>query len=149
MTLVIDCDGVLTDGKLYMAASGEKLFKAFHSRDVRALREFVFRGFRVVIVTADDSSITKHFAEKCGVEVMVMRDKAKVVSLIGQIDMAVGDDAWDFPMLTAAKHRFAPKDAHKSIKELPFLQLLDKNAGEGVIAELLDHLIATNTLGTL
>lgn len=149
MNMVIDCDGVLTDGKLYMAASGEKMFKAFHTRDVRALREFVARGFYVCIVTADSWGGIAHFAEKVGVDLLVMRDKKDIVKKLKTIDIGIGDDAWDVPFLKEAKHKFVPQDCHKSVRDIPGVVRLQTKSGEGVISEVLDYLLLFDMLKPL
>jgi 3-deoxy-D-manno-octulosonate 8-phosphate phosphatase (KDO 8-P phosphatase) len=147
--VLIDCDGVLTDGKLYMSADGSKMFKAFHTRDVRAIREFVARGFEVVIVTADDWPGIQHFAAKVGAELCVMRDKARLAPLFSGEYIAIGDDAWDAPMLRGAAMAFAPKGAHVSITALPGITVVDCPSGEGVVSAVLDALLATGVLAPL
>lgn len=135
-TLLIDCDGVLTDGTLVITGDGEKMFKKFHTRDVRAIREFVARGFEVVIVTADDWPGIHHFAEKVGAEVLIARDKR---FLPYSNFIAVGDDAWDVPMLQQARQAYAPFDADWSVLNNEVVRL-DVEGGRGVIASLLKQL---------
>jgi 3-deoxy-D-manno-octulosonate 8-phosphate phosphatase (KDO 8-P phosphatase) len=137
-TIVIDCDGVLTDGKQYIDHTGEKMFKAFHSRDVRAIRELISHGYEVVIVTADDWPGSKFFASKTGASIMILRDKSKIPY---ENFIAVGDDAWDVPMLKKAEHAFAPCDADASVKNLLNVHTLYSKGGEGVIAELVNILV--------
>lgn len=130
--ILIDCDGVLTDGRLTIDHLGEKLFKQFHSRDVRSIRELVFMGFEVSIVTADEWSGIFHFAKKVGAEVLISRDK--IFQLKDYI--AVGDDAWDKKMLENARLKFCPADADSIIKKIPGIVVLNCLGGQGVIAEL-------------
>lgn len=133
--ILIDCDGVLTDGKLYIDHTGEKPFKAFHTRDVRAIRELVFLGYDVVIVSADDWEGGKHYANKVGAFLHVCRDKREVVERYREF-IAVGDDAWDVPMLKAAKIAFAPVNCDPSVLMIPGIHVLSTKGGEGVIAEI-------------
>jgi 3-deoxy-D-manno-octulosonate 8-phosphate phosphatase KdsC-like HAD superfamily phosphatase len=147
--VLIDCDGVLTDGKLYMAADGSKMFKAFHTRDIRAIREFVARGFEVVIVTADDWPGVQHFAAKVGAELCVMRDKANLAPMFEGPYIAIGDDAWDAPMLRGAALAFAPEGAHVSVTSIPGIVLVGCRSGEGVVAAVLDSLLASGALKPL
>lgn len=132
-TLLIDCDGVLTDGTLVIDAVGEKLFKKFHTKDIRAIREFVARGIEVVIVSADDWEGIYHFAEKVGATVHICRDKS---SLPFEDYIAVGDDAWDVGMLENAKQSYVPADADWSVTRKEVVKLRTEG-GRGVIAELL------------
>ena len=135
--LVIDCDGVLTDGTLTIDHKGEKLFKKFHTRDVRAIREFVARGYEVYIVTADDWDGTRHFAEKVGAQFKHLKDKSKVPDMLdGRPYIAVGDDAWDVPMIAHATQGYCPANADTVLRSMG-THTLHAAAGEGVIAELL------------
>lgn len=135
--VVIDCDGVLTDGKLTINSKGDKLLKQFHTRDVRAIRELVSSGTEVYIVTADDWEGTRHFADKVGAIYVYMRDKSKVPDMLGNRPyICVGDDAWDIPMITAAQVSFCPANADTLVKTFCH-GVLDTKGGEGVIAELL------------
>jgi 3-deoxy-D-manno-octulosonate 8-phosphate phosphatase KdsC-like HAD superfamily phosphatase len=139
-TILIDCDGVLTDGRLHINHSGEKLFKAFHTRDVRAIRELVFHGFEVVIVTADEWEGIEAFAEKVGAVVHFCRDKSE---LPFSDFIAVGDDAWDVPMLNRARAAFAPADCDSSVRTLEGIRVLPVKGGCGVVAALLSYLCSS------
>lgn len=136
MRILVDCDGVLTDGRLTIDHKGEKLFKSFHTRDVRAIRELVHHGYEVVIVTADDWGGTAHFAEKVGAELQVVREKEFSGDYI-----AVGDDAWDVPMLLGATEAFCPSDADPAARSVPGVHVLRTEGGRGVLAEVLRRLV--------
>ena len=138
MILLLDCDGVLTDGYLTIDRYGEKMFKRFHTRDVRAIRELVVHGYEVIIVTADDWSGVVHFADKVGAEMFITNDKGK---LPFQEYIAVGDDAWDVPMLKGAIRSFCPSDADHSVLVLDGIEVLDAMGGKGVVAELVRRLL--------
>jgi len=138
-TLLVDCDGVLTDGKLYIDHTGEKMFKAFHTRDVRAIREFVANGWEVVIISADDWPGGPAFAEKTGAVFVTLRDKTRLPQTYGNY-VAVGDDAWDVPMLQGAVAAFAPRDCDQSVRCLPGITVLETRGGHGVLAELVRDL---------
>lgn len=160
-TILIDCDGVLTDGALTIDHRGEKMFKRFHTRDVRAIRELVYNGFEVVIVTADDWPGIHHFADKVGAEVLIVRDKREAISrscshgpvgrppeAVPHVFAAIGDDSWDVPMLAGADHAFCPSDADRSLR-MPGnnVTILDTPGGRGVIAEMFHHIMAIDAIG--
>lgn len=134
--IAIDIDGVLTDGKLYMDHRGEKLFKSFNSRDIRAIRELIYNGIRVIFVSADDSKINKQFAMKCGAEFEYVRDKQGIHAHI-----AIGDDTWDIPMLKNAQIKFCPADADSEVKKIEGIKILPISGGNGVIAEMIHHVL--------
>ena len=140
--IITDLDGVLTDGTLTIDHKGEKLFKKFHTRDVRAIRELVANGYEVYIVSADDWQGTEHFAEKVGAVFVSGKDKGTIATHItkGKPYYAVGDDAWDKEMMEGAEKCFCPADADPSVHLCNVISLRAKG-GQGVIAELARKLL--------
>jgi len=132
--ILIDCDGVLTDGKLTIGRDGEKQFKQFHTRDVRAIRELVYNGYEVVIVSADDWPGIYHFAAKVGADVCISRTKTE---LPYKGYLAIGDDAWDVQMLKNARLAFCPADADVSVLGVEGIYQLKTAGGNGVVAEFI------------
>jgi 3-deoxy-D-manno-octulosonate 8-phosphate phosphatase KdsC-like HAD superfamily phosphatase len=114
-----------------MNHNGEKLFKAFNSRDVRAIRELVANGYRFVIVTADGDSINRNFANKTGAEILVLRDKNRITFAY---EIAIGDDVWDIPMLKKAAIAYCPSNADSEVAKVAIS--LGFLGGSGLIAEL-------------
>ena len=136
--ILIDCDGVLTDGTLTIDHNGEKLFKKFHTKDVRAIRELVANGYEVYIVSADDWPGVKKFAEKVGAEFIYSRTKDDL-----KFDkyIAIGDDAWDVNMLKGAKKAFCPSDADQSVLKIVEVKKLLTPGGKGVVAEMVREIL--------
>lgn len=133
---LIDVDGVLTDGRLTIDHTGVKCFKQFYTRDVRSIRELVYNGWEVILVTADDWIGIYHFADKVGADVVICRQKdGELINL--KPFYAVGDDAWDVAMLRMAEKAYCPKDADPSVKVVPGITVLPQNGGSGVVAGLL------------
>ena len=54
--LLMDCDGVLTDGRLYFAETGESM-KVFHARDGQGIVDWHKAGFRSGIISGRNSKI--------------------------------------------------------------------------------------------
>lgn len=138
--IIIDFDGVLTDGKIFYDHNGNQ-FKGTHSRDVRALRELVHNGFTVTILTASSWAGATIFAERSGCILNICKDKelfiTKLIEENGNNEIiAVGDDVWDFKMLEKVKFPFAPSDCDAELLKIKGLQLTHKKGGEGVISEL-------------
>src|SRR5690606_15935475 len=65
--LVLDVDGVLTDGRLHFGPNGE-LFKSFHVRDGLAIQQARAAGLRVAILSARSSAIVARRAAELGVD---------------------------------------------------------------------------------
>jgi 3-deoxy-D-manno-octulosonate 8-phosphate phosphatase KdsC-like HAD superfamily phosphatase len=146
--LIIDVDGVLSAGKQYIDCRGDKLFKAFHTRDIRAIREFVQFGVEVYVMSADDWPGTPLWVEARGAEFICTRDKVETAEKLGldpKKTLAVGDDAWDVPIMRWANWAACPADADPCVeRKVPCVMIMhDVNGGDGVIARLLTELIDT------
>lgn len=135
--ILIDVDGCLTDGKVWITSKGERT-KGFHTRDIRAIKELVSNGWEVHLVTASTWKGINSYCEKVGAMPYVCRDKSKVPF---ENYVAVADDSWDVEMLRNAKRKFCPKDAHHSVKQLEGIEVLSTEGGNGVIDELVNILI--------
>lgn len=131
-TICIDLDGVLTDGKVWVSHTGQ-ITKGFHTRDLTAIRELIANGYGVNIVTASSWDGAENYLRKSGAELHVIRNKELIPF---DFDIAVGDSAWDIPMLTRAKEMFCPADSAMEIKTLDGMNILQTKGGEGVILEL-------------
>jgi 3-deoxy-D-manno-octulosonate 8-phosphate phosphatase (KDO 8-P phosphatase) len=133
--ILIDFDGVLTDGKIYYTHNGEQ-FKGTNTRDVRAIRELISHGYDVIILTASSWSGSENFAKKTGSEVIVAKDKKFFANQLKEKFIAVGDDVWDFGLIEKSERFFAPKDCDKLLKSNNKTEIINCNGGDGVIAEL-------------
>lgn len=131
--VIIDCDGVLTDGRVWYNQTGERM-KGFHSRDIRAIRELVSHGFEVIISTQSSWPGLHDFAERTGAMVEVNREK--VIPSLPFI--MVGDDTPDIELMKKATTAYCPIDADKEVMQ--YCTVLDCKGGEGVIAELIRKL---------
>ena len=140
-TLITDLDGVLTDGKQYISHDGSKLFKSFHSKDIRAIKGFLAMGVRVIVWSADDWPGAIKWCERVGAEFVEARDKLEVLHTL-DVDPAstliVGDDAWDVEAMKAAQWAACPHDADVSVHQgVPqVIDLMYTNGGQGVLAAL-------------
>ncbi|NIV33079.1 MAG: HAD family hydrolase [Anaerolineae bacterium] len=139
-TIVIDCDGVLTSGKQYIDHTGEKFFKAFHSKDIRAIRELIAAGIDVVVMSADDWKGAVRWCDRVGCRFICTRDKLQACLEQG-LDpgetLVVGDDAWDVQALKWAGYKYAPLNSSYCVSEIEGLRWIGAEGGHGVIAVLL------------
>lgn len=154
---VFDVDGVLTDGRLYIAESGEQ-FKAFHSLDGHGLKLLVQAGIVPIICTGRDSPAVRRRVADLGLQHAHygVKDKLAVVqqaiSALGVdwADLAViGDDWPDLPLLVRAGLACAPANAHAEVKAVAH-HVSALQGGEGAARELCDLLlIASGAYGRL
>lgn len=132
--ILCDCDGVLTDGKFIVDQEGG-ISKAFHTRDVRAIRELISMGYEFYILTASSWKGAQSFAKKTGAMVLVKRDKTGVEFPVPYI--CIGDDAWDIELLKKAEFKFCPFDAIHNVREIENIHIMHGSGGTGLIDELL------------
>ena len=136
--LLLDVDGVLTDGGMYVSGKGER-FKRFHSRDNRAIAQFTASGWEVHFVTASGwPGLGEYFNN---VPAFLHIDNPKSQADINQITggrpyYACGDDAFDLEKLSGASRAFCPKDSDDCVRNLRNVETLLTDGGQGVVAEL-------------
>ncbi len=147
--LVLDVDGVLTDGRIYMSAGGEDL-KVFHVRDGSGLVALQRAGVNVAIISGRDSAAVTRRAAELGIAHVHqgVGDKAAVLStLMATLGVTpaetacVGDDTPDLPMLENAGLAIAVADAHGALG--PVVHWVTSAAGgRGAVREVCDLLIS-------
>ena len=130
--IAVDLDGVLTDGKFIIDHKGN-VSKSFSSLDLAGIKELIAYGYEVHIVTASSWPGADSYIRKTGAVLHVIRDKSE---LPVKPDIAIGDSAWDIPMLRTAGAAYCPADAVKEVKELPGVVTLETAGGGGVMLEV-------------
>jgi len=146
--LVLDVDGVLTDGRIYMGADGETL-KVFHVRDGSGIVAAVRAGIAVAIISGRESAAVVRRAAELGIRHVRqgVHDKAAVLAeLQRELGVApaetacVGDDTPDLPMLRDAGLAVAVADAHPALA--PRVHWTTSAAGgRGAVREVCDLLV--------
>jgi len=107
--LLLDVDGVLTDGKLYFGNNGEEL-KAFNIYDGLGIKFLQRNGVQVGIVTGRTSQLVARRAADLGIKIVVQGREDKLVAIhelqkqhaISLAEIAYMGD--DLPDLTAIQH---------------------------------------------
>ena len=121
--LILDVDGVLTDGRLYYGPDGSE-YKAFHARDGSAMKGLMASGVRIAIITGRTSAAVERRAAELGVPHVFTgaEDKAAALAELAEqsgIDPAhmahVGDDLADLALFTRTGLAFTVPDAHPAV----------------------------------
>src|SRR5215831_11312153 len=148
--LVLDVDGVLTDGRLYFGARGEAL-KAFHVRDGYGLTALRRAGVDVAVISGRRSSMVAARCRELGVRHVLqgVADKSAafarlraVLKLSGNECACVGDDLPDLPLMRAVRLSFAVADAHRDVRRAADVVTRDRG-GRGAVREVCDYLLAS------
>jgi 3-deoxy-D-manno-octulosonate 8-phosphate phosphatase (KDO 8-P phosphatase) len=145
---VLDVDGVLTDGSIYINDHGDEM-KAFNSRDGHGIKLLQRAGIEAAIITGRVSRALKHRAEELGIRHIYQNAKDKRDSLlklssdlgIDAREMAyMGDDVVDVPAMVLCAMSFAPCDAMDFVKEKA--EYVTKLAGgKGAVREAIEILL--------
>ena len=147
--LVLDVDGVLTDGRLYISAAGEEL-KVFHVRDGSGLVAIQRAGVTVAIISGRDSAAVTRRAGELGIRHVRqgVGDKgAELDRLLAELDVpaeetaCVGDDTPDAPMLRRAGLAIGVADAHPALLAAAHW-VTRSNGGHGAVREVCDLLLS-------
>lgn len=147
--LVLDVDGVLTDGRLYYGPRGEAL-KVFHVRDGAGLKRLAAAGVKVAVISGRRSPMTRLRCRELGIRHVLqgVADKAAALRRLCarlRVDPAecacIGDDSPDVPMMRLAGLAFAVADAHPEARQAAHV-LTAQPGGCGAVREVCDHLLA-------
>ena len=150
--LIMDVDGVLTDGRLYFTEQGETI-KVFDVRDGLGLQNFHDAGFRSGVISGRKSPIVDQRLKQLGVEFIWQGRDEKIAAFNEMIAAAgvepeqvafIGDDSLDavvFPLVGLA---VAVADAHDSAKAAAHYTTSHKG-GRGAVRELVDLIMAANS----
>lgn len=150
--LVLDVDGVLTDGSLYYGIQGEAL-KRFHARDGLGLRLLGEAGVVVALMTAEETDIVRRRAEKLGIRHVFtgVGDKGRAFrEFLGAcgIEAAeaayMGDDLLDVPALEAAGFPVVVADASPEARRAARL-VTERPGGQGAVREVCDAILAARS----
>lgn len=149
--LLLDCDGVLTDGRLYFGPGGEEL-KVFHVRDGQGLVMWHAAGFRSGIISGRNSPMVELRGGQLGIEFIWQGRKEKVsafheilaaAGVIAEQTAFVGDDTPDIEVMQMAGVGIAVADALDEVKAAAD-HVTSRNGGRGAVREVIDLLLAAH-----
>ena len=146
--LVLDVDGVMTDGSIYLDAEQE-LFKSFNAKDGMGISCAIRCGLQVAIITGRCSPIIRRRARELGIiEVCenVKEKRSALAELLQKYNLSlnetayVGDDLNDLPVLTQVGLACAPADAVEEVKQVcHFVE--EKKGGYGAVRQITEFIL--------
>ena len=146
--VVLDVDGVLTDGKIILSDNGHES-KNFNVRDGHALRLLMRYGIDVMLLTGRTSEVVKLRAKDLGItnvyqgvwnKLEKFAEVAKSKSISFDEVCYVGDDIVDVPLLRRVGFSCASADAQDDVKAVvDFITL--NNGGGGAVREISELLL--------
>lgn len=146
--LVMDVDGTLTDGKIYIGPQGE-VMKAFNVKDGGGIVKLHSHDIIPVIVTGRISEIVEHRAKELGITEVHqgVKDKVKVLKqladkyqcALGEIAY-IGDDENDVEAMKLCGFVGCPQDAVEAVKQVADY-VCQRNGGAGAVREFIEYLL--------
>lgn len=154
MLLILDVDGVLTDGTKYYGPTGNVLMKRFADIDFTAQKKFIMEGWSVCWLSAD-KNVNESIAKDRGIDFHYSRDDdgtidkvkwyRKLISKYGhppEKTVYVGDDLFDIPIMQAVDssggRSYCPANSAPAVTL--YATRLESKGGEGAIMELFNLL---------
>jgi len=147
--LLMDCDGVLTDGRLYFGADGEAL-KVFHARDGEGLTQWRDAGLAAGIISGRNSPSIALRASQLGMKFVLQGRSDKSAALDEILDESghlleetayIGDDTPDLAVFDRVGLSVAVRDAHSSVRQTAHF-VTEANGGQGAVREVIDLILA-------
>jgi len=157
--LILDIDGVLTDGTKLYDSDGRVSYKRFNDKDFTAIKRFKASGVSVCFLTGD-LNVNEVMAKKRGIDLYYSRTKEGSLNKSSFLPMLyekyqsercstvyVGDDLFDLDIIKelGLNNSYCPADAIVDVR-LHCNTILSVPGGTGVVAELYDELVYTGRI---
>lgn len=149
--LILDVDGVLTDGTINKTDSGEE-FKRFHVRDGSGMKYWKRTGGLIALISGKKSDCVKHRAAELDVDVVklgrtikepAIQEVFEELGITGSNAAIIGDDLMDIPMVRNCAVSFAVADAVDELKERVDI-VLKTPGGRGAVREAIEMILKSN-----
>jgi 3-deoxy-D-manno-octulosonate 8-phosphate phosphatase (KDO 8-P phosphatase) len=150
--VMLDVDGVLTDGGLYYNAAGHEM-KRFHAHDGYGIVRGREAGLRFAIISGRNTPIVEARARMLQIEEVVQGTDDKVAAFralqlrwaVSEAECAyMGDDLFDIPLLKLVGLSAAPRNALPAVKHaVQYVTRLP--GGEGAVREFVDLILSLRT----
>jgi len=149
--VILDVDGILTDGKKYYDKTGLALLKTFCDKDWTAIKRMRALGLEVMFLTGDPFNVA--LAQNRKIDVIVNRQDGKHTDKGDYLPEIcekygvqpneicfVGDDVFDIGMMRLVGYKFCPSDSPRIVKR--YAAEIDCPGGQNFVMQLLDKLIS-------
>ena len=145
--LLMDCDGVLTDGRLWLTAEGEQ--KTFHVRDGQGIALLHRAGLKSGIISGRASGAVERRAQELNISFVYQGAKDKIKTfeeLLARAGISekecgyIGDDVADIPVMRRVSFAVAVADAAGETKDAAhYVTVLP--GGHGAVREVIDLIL--------
>lgn len=146
--LVLDVDGVLTDGTIVINSDGSES-KFFNSQDGHAIKMWQRAGLQVAILSGRTSLPTRHRAKQLEIEhvfedcinkLPVLVEFLKQINLSPELVAYIGDDVVDLPVMRYVGFSAAVANAVDEVKKQADY-VTTRKGGNGAVREVIEYIL--------
>ena len=146
--VILDIDGVMTDGRLYFGPRGE-ILKAFHVRDGHGIKLLMSSGVAVAAVSGRRSAAVAarmrelgvpHVIQGCADKLRALGELSRRLDITPLASACMVDDTPDLPLMSAVGFAAAVADAHPLVRSAAHWTATAAG-GCGAVRELCDALL--------
>ena len=146
--LLMDCDGVLTDGRLWLLADGDE-HKSFNTHDGLGLSLLHRAGLKSGIISGRRSQAVVRRAQELGIEFVCQGDPEKIEAFeevlrqatVDEDEVAyVGDDLTDIPLMQRVELAVAVADAVEETRSAAHY-VTQRKGGRGAVREVIEIIL--------
>jgi 3-deoxy-D-manno-octulosonate 8-phosphate phosphatase (KDO 8-P phosphatase) len=146
--LILDVDGVLTDGRLFFDDQNRE-YKFFHARDGHGIKLLRQSGVEVAVISGRKSASVEQRMKSLGISYIYQGQEDKTMAfdeLIKTLDLKpeqvahMGDDVLDLPIMKRAGLAIAVADAHFAVKDYADY-CTELAGGTGAVREVCDAIM--------
>lgn len=151
--IVLDVDGTLTDGKIYIDNLGNEM-KSFNVKDGMAIAQAIKNKVDCAIVTGRNSEIVKKRSEELGIKHVyqgIQNKKEQLKFIINDLNINfencayIGDDINDLEVMSLVGFSACPNDAaYEVISNSDFISRY--NGGNGAVREIIEHILKSKEI---
>ena len=150
-TFILDVDGVLTDGTVYVFDNGEQV-RRMNIKDGFALQLAVKKGYRLLVISGGNSPAAMARLKKLGITDIFMNvlDKRQLIlqymqdhGLNKEQILYMGDDIPDYVAMKVVGLPVAPADAAHEIRKAA-VYIASAKGGEGCVREVIEKVLRLN-----
>lgn len=150
-TFILDVDGVLTDGTVYIFENGEQV-RRMSIKDGFVLQLAVKKGYRILVISGSNSPAVVNRLKKLGITdifMNVLDKRALVLQYISDHQLnkeeilCMGDDVPDCVAMKEAGLPVAPADAVPEVKKLA-TYITKSKGGKGCVREVMEKVLKLN-----
>jgi 3-deoxy-D-manno-octulosonate 8-phosphate phosphatase (KDO 8-P phosphatase) len=151
--LILDVDGVLTDGSIILDNGGNE-YKSFHVRDGHGIKMLIASGVPVALITGRSSAIVERRAHELGIKDVFQKCFDKVAAYSTLLDKYslsddevayIGDDIVDIRILSRVGLPVAVADADREIFRYAAMTTT-RGGGKGAVREITDFILKAKGL---